>query len=129
MPAAVQIRTTRVALLAVLVGAICLSPLALYQAWLLWLFVVPLLAAIRVLRAGVDVDAGGLTVRALVGARRVRWADVAGLRVGRRGEVALVLTGGGALRLPTVRARHLPLIAAASQGHLPDPTTEPGDSS
>jgi len=75
------------------------------------------------------VDAGGLTVRALVGARRVRWADVAGLRVGRRGEVALVLTGGAALRLPTVRARHLPLIAAASQGHLPDPTTEPGDSS
>jgi hypothetical protein len=125
MPATVQIRTTRVALLAVALGALCMSPLALYAPWLLWLFAAPLLAAVRVLRAGVDVDADGVTVRALVGARRVPWSQVAGLRVGGSGEVALVLGSGGALRLPTVRARHLPLIATASQGHLPDPTTDP----
>ena len=122
MPAAAQIRTTRVALVAVALGAICLSPLALYAPWLLWLYALPLLAAARVLRAGADVDAAGVTVRALVGTRRVPWAEVAGLRVGRRGEVALVLTSGRALRLPTVRARHLPLIAVASGGRLPDPT-------
>jgi hypothetical protein len=125
MQAAVQIRTTRVALLAVLLGAICLSPLALYAPWLLWLFAAPLLVAVWVLRAGVDVDAGGVTVRALVGARRVPWSQVAGLRVGRRGEVALLLGSGATLRLPTVRARHLPLIAAASHGHLPDQAAGP----
>jgi Bacterial PH domain len=124
VPPAVQIRTTRVALLPVAVGAICLSPVALLAPWTLPLFAVPLVLALWVARAGVDVDADGLTVRALVGARRVRWLEVAGLRVSPRGGVALVLAGGGALRLPAVRARHLPLIAAASNGHLPDPTKE-----
>jgi hypothetical protein len=124
MAAAVQIRTTRVALIAVGFGALCLSPLALYKPWLLLLFGVPAVLAARVLRAGVDVDADGITARALIGRRRVPWDEVAGLRVGRRGEVALVLTGGGAVRLPTVRARHLPLIAAASGGRVPDPQAE-----
>jgi hypothetical protein len=125
--AAVQIRTTRVALLAVLFGAICLSPVALAQPWLPWLYAVPLIAAVRVLRAGVDVDGAGMTVRALLGARRVPWERVAGLRVRPRGAVDLVLRGGATLRLPAVRARHLPLIAAASRGHLPDPTADRAD--
>jgi len=121
MPTA-QIRTTRVALLPVAFGAVCLSPVALSAPWLLWLFAVPALAAARVWRAGVDADADGLTVRALVGARRVPWSQAAGLRVRPGGAVQLVLAGGGTLRLPVVRARHLPLLAAASAGRLPDPT-------
>jgi len=127
VPATVQIRLTRVALLPVAFGAICLSPIAVVEPWLLWLFAIPLLVGIRVWRAGVDADADGLTVRALVGARRVPWSQAAGLRVRRRGEVDLVLTGGGTLRLPAVRARHLPLLAAASHGNLPDPTAVAGN--
>jgi hypothetical protein len=127
VPAAAQIRTTRVVLLPVALGAICLSPIALSGPWLPLLFVLPLLLAVRFWRAGVDADAGGLTVRALAGSRRVPWSQVAGLRVGRRGTVDLVLSGGGTLRLPAVRGRHLPLIAAASNGHLPDPAAGPAE--
>jgi hypothetical protein len=122
---AVQIRASRVTLLPVLFLALCLSPLAVYRPWLLCLFALPLLLALWVLRAGVDVDPDGVTVHALAGRRRVPWSDVAGLRIGRRGAASLVLTSGGALRLPAVRARHLPMIAAASAGHLPDPTADP----
>ena len=117
----VQIRASRVTLLPVLFLALCLSPLAVYRVWLLWLFAVPLLLALWVLRAGVDVSPGGVVIRALAGSRRLPWSEVAGLRIGRRGEVSVVTAGGGALRLPAVRARHLPLIAAASGGRVPDP--------
>jgi hypothetical protein len=119
-----QIRASRVSVLPVLFLALCLSPLAVYRPWLLSLFVVPLLLAAWVLRAGLDVDADGVTVHALAGRRRVPWSGVAGLQVRRRGAVNLVLTGGGTLRLPAVRARHLPMIAAASAGHLPDPAPD-----
>jgi hypothetical protein len=124
-PATVQIRTTRVALIAVAFGALCLSPLAAYKPWLLLLFAIPLLVAAWVLRAGVDVDPEAVTVRALFGERRVPWTQVEGLRVRPRGAVDVVLRGGAAVRLPSVRARHLPLIAAGSGGHLPDPTAAP----
>jgi hypothetical protein len=119
-PTVVRIRTSRVALLAVLLGVSCVTPLAAASPWLLWLYLVPVLAGVWVVRAGVDVDPDGVTVRALARSRRVGWARVAGLAVGRRGQVRLVLTSGGQLRLPAVRARHLPLVAAASGGRLPD---------
>ena len=119
-PATVQIRTTRVALIAVGFAALCLSPLAVYKPWTLPLFLIPVVVAAWVVRAGVDVDPSGLTVRALVGERRVDWARVRGLRVRPRGAVEVVLLDGPAIRLPSVRARHLPVIAAASGGHVPD---------
>jgi hypothetical protein len=127
-----QIRASRVTLLPVLFLALCLSPLAVYRPWLLWLFAVPALLAVWVLRAGVDVDPDGVTVHALAGRRRVPWPGMAGLQIGRRGVTSLVLTSGSTLRLPAVRARHLPMVAAASAGQLPDPagrTTAPATES
>ena len=119
-----QVRVPRTALLAVFVLAICVLPLATSAPWLAVLWLVPVAAAAWVLRAGVDVDPGGLTVRALLGSRRLPWTDVAGLRVSHRGRLAAVLRQGGAVRLPVLRPRHLPLVAAASGGRLPAP---PGD--
>jgi Bacterial PH domain len=126
--AVVQIRTTRVALIAVAFGGLCVSPLAVSKPWLLLLFLVPLVVALWVWRAGVDVDSAAVTVHALAGSRRVPWEDIAGLRIRRRGAVDLVLIGGGAVHLPAVRARHLPLVAAASGGRVPDPTVTPDPS-
>ena len=119
---AVRIRGNRAALLAVLVLTVCTVPLATAGPWLAVLFAIPLVALLWVLRAGVDVDPDGVTVRALVGRRRIGWDQVAGLRAGRRGDLRLVLTTGRELRLPVARARHLPLIAAASGGRIPDPS-------
>jgi hypothetical protein len=122
----VQIRSSRTTLLAVLLLVVCAIPLATAAPWLAALFVIPLAALLWALRAGVDVDPDGLTVRALVGARRVGWDDVVALRAGPRGDLRLVLTSGRELRLPVARARHLPVIAAASAGRLPAFTAEPG---
>jgi hypothetical protein len=122
----VRIRPTRAALLVVGLLAICALPLATAAWWLLWLLAVPALALAWVLRVGVDVDPAGITVRALLGRRRIGWADVAGLQASHRGDLWVVLAGGRRLRLPTARARHLPLIAAASGGRVPDPRAEPG---
>ena len=126
-PTAVRVRTPRTALLAVLVLAICVLPLASSAPWLAVLWLLPVAMLAWVLRAGVDVDRDGLTVRALLGSRRLPWREVAGLRVGPRGRLSAVLRAGGAVRLPVLRPRHLPLVAAASDGRLPAPDGAPGD--
>ena len=123
----VQIRMPRTALIAVGGFAICVLPLASARPWLAVLWLLPIAAGAWVLRAGVDVDADGLTVRALLRSRRLRWDEVAGLSAGPRGELSAVLRSGGSLRLPVVRARHLPLLAAASGGRVPDPTPAPAE--
>jgi hypothetical protein len=116
-----RVRTPRTALMPVLVLAICVLPLASSAPWLAVLWVLPIGVAAWVVRAGVDVDRTGLTVRALLGSRRLPWTEVAGLRVTGRGRLAAVLRGGGAVRLPVLRPRHLPLVAAASGGRVPSP--------
>ena len=119
--AVLRVRAPRTALMPVLVLAICVLPLASSAPWLAVLWVLPIGVAAWVVRAGVDVDRTGLTVRALLGSRRLPWTEVAGLRVTGRGRLAAVLRGGGAVRLPVLRPRHLPLVAAASGGHVPSP--------
>ncbi|HVQ95415.1 MAG TPA: PH domain-containing protein, partial [Mycobacteriales bacterium] len=117
----VRIRPSRTMLPAVLIFAFCVLPLAGASRWLLVLFVLPVLALAWVLRVGVDVGPAAVTIRALLGRRRIPWSEVAGLRAGDRGDLWLVLSSGRRLRLPTARARHLPVIAAASGGRVPDP--------
>lgn len=119
--AVTRVRMTRSALLAVFFFALCVSPLALTSPPAALLYVLPLLLAGWVLRAGVDVDTDGLTVHALFGARRLEWDDVAGLRLSQRGDVRLALHDGRSIRLPVVRTRHLPMLAAASGGRFDAP--------
>jgi len=111
----------RVALLPVVLLVVCVLPLAFAAGWTLVFLLVPVLAAAYVLRTGVDVGDGGLTVRSLAGSRAVPWDDVAGIRVGERGDLWLVTVRGTELRLPVLRARDLPWLAAASGGRIPAP--------
>jgi PH (Pleckstrin Homology) domain-containing protein len=60
-------------------------------------------------------------VRKLVGRRHVPWTEVAGLRVGGRGELFLVTTARTEVRLPVVRLRDLDRLSAASGGRIPIP--------
>jgi hypothetical protein len=82
---------------------------------------VPLALAVWVLRVGVDVGDQGITVRSLVGARSVPWTELAGIRVGNRGDLWLVTTADTQVRLPVLRARDLPRLAALSDGRIPAP--------
>jgi hypothetical protein len=117
---------SRTALLPVGLLLLCVIPAAAASTWALLLLLLPALAAAWVLRTGVDVagdDAGGagVTVRSLVGRRHVPWPEVAGLRVGARGELFLVTTGSTEVRLPVVRMRDLDRLSAASGGRIPAP--------
>jgi hypothetical protein len=119
--ATARLRMSRVALLPVVFLVVCVLPLAVAASWTLVFLLVPVLAAAYVLRVGVDVGDGGVTVRSVAGSRSVPWDDVAGIRVGERGDLWLVTARGTELRLPVLRARDLPRLAAASGGRIPAP--------
>src|SRR4051812_26299318 len=114
-------RMSRTALLPVVFLTLGTGPLAAAGPWLLVLLVVPLALAVWVLRVGVDVGDQGITVRSLVGARSVPWTELAGIRVGNRGDLWLVTTADTQVRLPVLRARDLPRLAALSDGRIPAP--------
>lgn len=121
-----RFRTNRATLLGVLVFALCLTTLTAASGWFLLLLVVPAVLAAWVLRTGFDVDGDAVTVLSLLGRRRVPWSEVAGVRVGERGDLWLVTTGGTEVRLPAVRARDLPAIGRASGGRIPVPELPDG---
>lgn len=112
---------TRTALLPVLVLFVCAVPLAAAAPWGAVVLLVPVAVAAWVLRVGVDIDDEAVTARSLVGARRVPWSELAGIRVGTRNALWLVTTGGAEIRLPVLRLRDLPRVAALSGGRIPAP--------
>jgi hypothetical protein len=115
-------RMSRTALLPVAIFFVCVLPLATARPWTLVLLLLPIAAAAFVLRTGIDVDDAGITVRSAVGRRLVPWDDLAGVRVGRRGDLWLVTRQGTEVRLPVLRTRDLPRLAALSGGRIPSPT-------
>ena len=119
--ATARLRMSRVALLPVVFLVVCVLPLAVAASWTLVFLLVPVLAAAYVLRVGVDVGDGGVTVRSVAGSRSVPWDDVAGIRVGERGDLWLVTTRDTELRLPVLRARDLPRLSAVSGGRIDVP--------
>ena len=119
--AVARLRMSRTALLPVVVLAFCVLPLANATPWLLVLLVVPAALAAWVFRVGVDVGEAGIAVRSLAGARTLPWAELAGIRVGGRGDLWLVTTRDTQLRLPVLRARDLPRLSELSGGRIPAP--------
>ncbi len=87
----------------------CLA-LATARWWLLPVLLLPLAAVAAAFRRGTDVDAAGVTVRAVVARRRVPWDDVAELRPDGARRVLLVRTDGSAVALPAVRPADLPAL-------------------
>lgn len=108
----------RIALVAVLFFAVCVLPLASVHPAVLVLLGLPLVAAVAVLRTGVDVDADGVVAQALLRRVRTPWAEVAGVRVAPDNRLWLVRTDRAAVRLPLLRASDLPRLHAASGGRL-----------
>ena len=119
--ATARLRMNRVALLPVLFLVVCVLPLAFATSWTVVFLLVPVLVAAWVLRTGVDVGDDGVTVRSLAAARHVPWNEVAGIRVADRGDLYLVTTRGTELRLPVLRTRDLPRLAALSGGRIDVP--------
>jgi hypothetical protein len=112
---------SRTMLLPVVLLALCLLPVALYTPWALLLLAVPALVALWVLRVGVTLGDDGVGVQSLLAGRHVPWGDVAGLRVDERSRLWLVTTRSTEIRLPVLRARDLPRLAALSGGRISVP--------
>jgi Bacterial PH domain len=116
-----RLRMSRITLMPVAILALCILPMANAALWWLLLLAVPAALAAWVLRVGVDVGPDGMTVRSLLTARSVPWAELAGIRVGQRSDLWLVTTGGTQIRLPVLRAGDLPRLAELSGGRIPAP--------
>ena len=102
--------------------AFCATPFA-FGAPLFWLiYLVPVAMIVWAARTRTVVGPDALTVRRVLGRRTVPWSEIASLRLTKRTRVRAVLTGGDELTLPAVHVRNLPALAAASGGHLPDPS-------
>jgi hypothetical protein len=116
-----RLRMSRTALLPVAVLAVCAVPLAFAAPWTLVVLLVPAVVAAWVLRVGVDIGDDGITVRSLVGRRRVPWSELAGIRVAEDHRLWLVTTHGTEVRVPVMRARDLPRLAELSGGRIAVP--------
>ena len=93
-------------------------PLATGAPWAAVFFLVPLGALAWVLLTRTTAADTGVTAYGLLGVRRMAWSEMDGLEFrGSRWAIA-VGTGGRRLRLPMVRPRDLPALAAVSGGSL-----------
>ncbi|MPY84624.1 MAG: PH domain-containing protein [Actinophytocola sp.] len=105
----------------------CGTPLAWSSWWLTPIYLLPLGYIVWLVRTRTVADAEGLVTRTVFSSRRLPWSELKGLTITSRAEVRAVLTDGSEVRLPTVRTRHLPVLAYVSDGHLSDPLAEPDD--
>ncbi|MCE0764056.1 PH domain-containing protein [Pseudonocardia kujensis] len=121
VPTRLSFRRSPLALAAAAFFLVAAIPFAFGAPWLWLVYVLPLAFAYWIVRVRTVVDADSVTVRRLLSAQRVPWAEISSLRLGKKSRVSAVLTDGTELPLPTVHVRDLPALAAVSGGRLPDP--------
>ncbi len=107
-----------VALLIPVVLAIFATPLATVGGGWIWLYALPVLVLVYVLITRTVADPAGIRTSGITGPHRLAWIEMDGLEFsGSRWAVA-VAHDGRRLRLPMVRPRDLPRLAAVSGGSL-----------
>lgn len=121
-----RFRQSGATLVAALIAFMSALPLAGARWALTPILLVPLAAGIWAWRAGTDVDAAELRVRALFGTTVIAWDRVAELAPDPRGHVAALLTDGHMIRLTGVRAKDLPAVVAVADGRLDTDRTGDG---
>ncbi|MGK5738775.1 PH domain-containing protein [Micromonospora sp. URMC 103] len=123
-PATVRFRHNQALLAAAIIAFIGALPLANARAYLVPVLLVPLAVGIWAWRAGTDVDARELRVRALVGQRRIPWERVVELATDPRGRAVARLDDGQQVVLPAVRGDDLPRLVSATGQALPDASAQ-----
>ncbi|OJY45761.1 MAG: hypothetical protein BGP03_20000 [Pseudonocardia sp. 73-21] len=116
-------RTSPLAVLGAVAIAFCATPVAFAVPFGELVYLVPIAMVVWVLRVRTTVDDEALTVRKVVGHRRVPWSEISTLRLDKN-RVSAMLSDGAELPLPSVGLRDLPQLAAVSGGRLPDPAGE-----
>jgi hypothetical protein len=101
---------------------VCVTPVALGEiGGFQWLYVFPIALFVFVLRTRTVADREGLQVRTLFGKRDLPWTSLKGLAIA-KARVRAVLQDDTQIALPTVRTRHLPVLALVSEGKIKDPS-------
>ncbi|HEX4103328.1 MAG: PH domain-containing protein [Pseudonocardiaceae bacterium] len=118
--ATVTFRVPLTALIGVFGLLVCMTPVAFGVPGLQVMYLGPLALAVWLVRTRTVVGPETMVAYRVRGSRSIAWSDIAGLRIDDRSRVSAVLRAGDEVGLPTVRARDLPVLAALSQGRLPD---------
>jgi hypothetical protein len=123
MPAKLVFRTPGSAYVAIVFVLMCASFVAVASPWYTLVYLLPLGAALWVLRTRTEIDADKLVIRRVLTRTVLPWSKVASFRLTDRRWIRAVRTdGGGEIPLPSVRTRHLPALALISGGRVTDPT-------
>lgn len=125
--ATVTFRLPLTSLIGVFGLIVCMTPVALGVPGLQVLYLGPLALAVWLVRTRTVVGPEHMVAYRVWDSRSIAWADLAGLRIDARSRVCAVLHAGDEVRLPTVRAAHLPILVALSQGRLPDSLARVGE--
>jgi hypothetical protein len=105
----------RLALLPVMVFLFGSLPVATSHVALLWLLLLPVAAAVWVVRARVVAAPIGVEVCNGLRAHRMAWTDVEGFDVPRRGPVTLLRRSGRPLRMTALPRRDLRRLVAVGE--------------
>ncbi|MEU7901850.1 PH domain-containing protein [Actinoplanes sp. NPDC049118] len=115
-----RVRKSGALIVAALIAFVGTLPFAGARWQLAPILLIPLAVLVWSLRAGTDVDAEGLRVRALLGTTDIPWSRVAELAPDDRRRVSALLTDGRVIRLTGVTTANLPAVIAASGRKLDD---------
>ena len=117
---ALRVRKSGALVVAALIALVGAVPFAGARWQLAPLLLIPLAVLTWALRAGTDVNPGGLRVRALFGSTEIPWSRVDQLASDDRGRVSALLTDGKVIRLTGVTAANLPAVIAAGAQQMGD---------
>ena len=109
-----RVRKTGALLVAAVIAFVGAVPLAGARWELTPVLLIPAVVFVWAWRAGTDVYADELRVRALFGSTRVPWQRIRELAPDRSGQVSALLDNGNAIRLTGVTRANLPRVLAAS---------------
>ncbi|WP_344867489.1 PH domain-containing protein [Amycolatopsis ultiminotia] len=116
-------RIPSTAYLAIGLLIVCVTPVALGEInGFQWLYIFPLALLVFVARTRTVATKDGLQVRTVFGKRDLPWSALKGLAITDKARVRAVLGDETQITLPTVRTRHLPVLALVSGGKIKDPS-------
>jgi len=120
-----RVRQTGALLVAAVIGFVGAVPLVgVSWAWSP-ILLIPAAFFLWAWRAGTDVYADQLRIKALVGSTRVPWERISELAPDERGRVAALLDNGNVIRLTGVTATNLPRVLAAGGQEVGDEPNAP----
>jgi hypothetical protein len=126
-----RVRKSGALLVAALIAVVGTIPFAGVRWALAPILLIPLAVLVWAWRAGTDVDADSLRVRALLGTTEIGWDRVAELAPGPTGQVSALLTDGTVVPLTGVTAANLPAVLRAGGQQVTNPDGQqvgnPGD--